>query len=195
METNNLRIGIIVGSTREARFSEQPAQWIFAKAAARAGITAELLDLRDYPLPFYEEAQGASSLKGNYKNEVAKKWLAKVAAFDAYIIVTPEYNHGYPAVLKNALDYVYYEWNKKPVSFVSYGGVGGARAIEQLRLVSIELQMAPLSTSVNITGFWSLLDEKGKLKSTESFDKQGDKLIDQLTWWGHALKEARNKTA
>jgi NAD(P)H-dependent FMN reductase len=195
METNNLHIGIIIGSTREARFSEQPAQWIFAKAAARTGITAELLDLRDYPLPFYEEAQGPSSLKGNYKNEVAKKWLAKVATCDAYIIVTPEYNHGYPAVLKNALDYVYYEWNKKPVSFVSYGGVGGARAIEQLRLVSIELQMAPLSTSVNITGFWSLLDEKGKLKSTESFDKQGDKLLDQLTWWGHALKEARNKTA
>lgn len=190
---DTLNIGIIIGSTREKRFGEQPAQWIFEKTQKKSGVTAELVDLRDYPLPFYEEAQTPGALKGNYKNDMARTWLAKIKTFDAYIIVSPEYNHGYPAVLKNALDYAYYEWNNKPVGFVSYGGVGGARSVEQLRLVTIELQMAPIRNAVYIPGFWKLLDEHGKLK-TESFDEQGDKLLEQLVWWGKALQTARAAT-
>jgi NAD(P)H-dependent FMN reductase len=108
--------------------------------------------------------------------------------------VTPEYNHGYSAVMKNAIDYVSREWNKKPAAFVSYGSVGGARAIEQLREVVIELQMAPIRNAVHMTNFWSLLDEKGAI-NTESFEHSGDALIDQLIWWTDALVAARAKDA
>lgn len=187
---DNLSIGIIVGSTREGRLSVQPAHWIFDKVTRTPGVTAELIDLRDYPLPFYDEARTPKEIKDDYKNDTARAWLAKLKTIDAFIIVSPEYNHGYPGVLKNALDYAYFEWNNKPVGFVSYGTVGGGRVVEQLRLVAIELQMAPIRNAVHILSPWHLMDEQGKLK-TESFDKQGDALIEQLVWWGTALKKAR----
>lgn len=185
-----LSIGIIVGSTRENRLSIQPAQWILEKAARAPGVQAELIDLRDYPLPFYNEARSPKDIKDDYHDEIARAWLAKLKTIDAFIVVSPEYNHGYPGVLKNALDYAYFEWNNKPVGFVSYGTVGGGRVIEQLRLVAIELQMAPIRNAVHIASPWHLMDEQGKLK-TDSFEKQGDALIEQLVWWGNALKKAR----
>lgn len=185
-----LSIKVIMGSTRQNRFSEKPAQWIFEEAKKREELEVELLDLRDYPMPFFNEAVSPSMSKESYSNEVVAKWKEKVKEADGYIIATPEYNHGYPAVLKNALDYVYHEWNNKPVSFVSWGGVAGARSVEQLRLVAIELQMAPIRNAVYIPNFWTMLDESGKLK-TDSLQKSADDLLTQLTWWASALKTAR----
>ncbi len=113
-------------------------------------MQAELIDLRDWPLPFFNEAGSPGMLKGNYTNDLAKRWSAKIAEADAFIVVTPEYNHGYPAVLKNAFDWLYPEWNHKPIGFAGYGNANGARAIEQLRQVVIELQMHPIKNSVHI---------------------------------------------
>lgn len=185
-----LNIKVIMGSTRPNRFSEKPAQWVFEEAKNRENLAVELLDLRDYPMPFFNEAVSPSMTKESYSNEVVVKWREKVKEADGYIIVTPEYNHGYPAVLKNALDYVYHEWNNKPVGFVSWGSVAGARSVEQLRLVAIELQMAPIRNAVYIPNFWTMLDESGKLK-TASLQKSADDLLTQLIWWANALKNAR----
>ena len=191
-----LHISVIVGSTRKNRFSEKPARWIFEEAKKREGVEAELLDLRDYPLPFYDEPVGASMLDGtNYTNDVAPQWAKKVAAADGFIIVTPEYNHGYSAVLKNALDYTYKDWNNKAVGFVSYGGVGGARSVEQLRLVCVELQMAPVRNAVHIPGstFFPILMGKAEWKPLEdaSLMNAAGGMLDQLLWWTKALKAAR----
>ena len=188
-----LKIKVILGSTRQQRFGDQPAKWILAKAKAK-GLDVELLDLREYPLPFFEEAVSPSMIKEPYANPIVQKWTAKIGEADGFIMLAAEYNHGYTVVLKNAIDYVSREWNKKPVAFVGYGSVGGARAIEQLRQVVIELQMTPIRDSVHMTNFWSLLDEKGILK-TESFEHAGDAMIDQLVWWTDALKAARDKDA
>ena len=186
-----LKIKVIIGSTRQNRFAEQPAQWIAAKAKEK-GLDIEILDLKDYPLPFFEEPISPSMAKEPYSNPVVQKWVAKIAEADGFIITAAEYNHGYTAVLKNALDYAYREWNKKPVAFVGYGSVGGSRAIEQLRGVVAELQMVSIRNSVHMSNFWSFLDEQGKIK-TESFEASGDALVDQLTWWASALQDARNK--
>ena len=190
-ETINLQI--ILGSTRQNRFGDKPAKWILETARNKEGVSAELIDLRDYPLPFFDEPMGPANLQGRYSNEVAARWAKKVAEADAYIITAAEYNHGYTAVLKNALDYAYQEWNNKPVGFVSWGGAMGTRAVEQLREVAIELQMAPIRNAVHIPSFWTLLDEKGNLKES-AFDPMRDsaeKFLDQLLWWAKALKAAR----
>ncbi|TSC84407.1 MAG: NADPH-dependent FMN reductase [Parcubacteria group bacterium Gr01-1014_17] len=185
-----LKVGVIVGSTRQGRFGEQPARWIYGEANKRVGIEAELLDLRDYPLPFFDQSSSPFMGGTDYKNPAVKKWAEKIKEKDAFIICSPEYNHGYPAVLKNALDYAYAEWNNKPVGFVSWGGVGGARVVEQLRLVAIELQMAPIRNAVHIQNFWGLLDKSGKLK-TDTLTESADEMLAQLAWWGNALKVAR----
>ncbi|HUC31322.1 MAG TPA: NAD(P)H-dependent oxidoreductase [Candidatus Paceibacterota bacterium] len=129
-----LKIKVILGSIREGRFGDKPAKWIFEKAKAK-GLDVELLDLKDYPLPMFAEAQVPAAVSGNYPNEVAKKWAAKIGEADGFIFVTPEYNHGYPSVLKNALDFIFGEWNNKPGAFVGYGVNGAARAVEQLKQV------------------------------------------------------------
>lgn len=190
-----LKIQIILGSTRQNRFGDKPARWIYEETKKKAGVEAELLDLRDYPLPFFNEPMSPTMLKGNYSNEIAKKWAKKIGEADGYIIIPPEYNHGYPAVLKNALDYPYSEWNNKPVGFISYGGVGGARSVEQLRQVAIELQMAPIRNSVHIPAFWTLLDENGELKAGafDSLKTNADNFLNQLIWWAKALKTAREQ--
>ena len=147
---SKLKVAVIVGTTRAARFGHKAAQWIFDIAAKRDDIEVELVDLRDFPLPFFEEV--ASNAWAPTQNEVGLRWQKKVGEFDGYVFVTAEYNHGVPAVLKNALDYAYPEWNRKAAACVGYGAVGGARAIEQLRLVCIELQLAPTRTGVHIQG-------------------------------------------
>jgi NAD(P)H-dependent FMN reductase len=193
MEKTPLKVQIIIGSTRKGRFADKPAKWIYEEAKKQKDIEAEIVDLRDFPLPFFDEKAGPSSLK-NYETKGAKEWAANVAKADAFIIVAPEYNHGYTAVLKNAMDYVYYEWNMKPVAFISYGSVAGARAIEQLRLVAIELQMAPIRKSLHIQDLWgSVMDEKGGMKpgALDHMKDDAAELFKQLIWWGKALKAAR----
>jgi len=192
-----IKVKIIIGSTRQGRFSEKPAKWIFNQIKAVEGVEAEILDLRDYPMPFFEEPSSPSSAKEPYKNPVVEKWTAKIAEADAFIMVTPEYNHGYPAVLKNAIDYVYKGWNQKPVGFLSYGGAGGARAIEQLRQVVAEMQMASIRNSLQI--FWPmylevLKETVGAQPSALDALKDGaGKFNEQLLWWARALKTAREQ--
>lgn len=187
-----LKIQIILGSTRPNRMSEVVGKWALQEAIKKADLEVEILDLRDYPLPFYNEALPPSQIKGQYTNEVALKWVKKISEGDAYIIIAPEYNHGYPAVLKNALDYPYTEWSKKTVGFVSYGGVAGARSVEQLRQVCVELQMAPIRSAVHIQGVWTGFDEKGQPKDAALNDHFSN-FIESLIWWGKALKTARDQ--
>ena len=179
-----MKISVIIASTRKNRFSEKPAKWIYDAVRKRNDAEAEILDLRDWPLPFYSDEFPPIALAGRYKDSIVKEWSKKIASADAYIIVTPEYNHGHPAVLKNALDWLYFEWNNKPVGFVSWGSVEGARSVEQLRQVSIELQMFPIRNSLNIKDF------------SDNFDliqKPADLFLNQLIWWGNALKVVRSQ--
>src|ERR1700733_12194045 len=144
-------ISVIIGSTREGRFSEKPAQWILQQLQKHDGVEARLLDLRDFPMPFFDQALPPGMPgRAPYENEVVKRWTAAIAASDGFVFVTPEYNYGAPAVLKNALDWVYPEWNRKAAAFVSYGAAAGARSVQQLRETAIELQLAPIRSSVHI---------------------------------------------
>ncbi|MEO8668950.1 MAG: NAD(P)H-dependent oxidoreductase, partial [Bauldia sp.] len=144
------KIAVILGSTRQNRFGEKPARWIFDELKKRKGIDAEFIDLRDYRIPFYDHPASPAWTQGPFGDDTTQAFARKIAEADGFIIVAPEYNRGYSAELKNAIDHVYGEWNNKPVAFVSYGSVGGGRAIEQLRLVAIELQMAPIRQAVHI---------------------------------------------
>lgn len=184
------KVQVIIGSTRQGRFGDKPAQWIASELKKNPEVEVEVVDLRDWPLPFFDEPISPSMNNGVYALDLARKWADKVGEADGYVIVTPEYNHGYPAVLKNAIDYVSKEWNNKPVGFVSYGTVGGARAVEQLRQIAIELKLVPVRTSVNIVAYWNLLDEQGNLK-TESFQKSADDMLAQVIWYATTLKNAK----
>jgi NAD(P)H-dependent FMN reductase len=185
------KIAVIVGSTRAARFADKPTEWIASIARARGDFDVEVVDLRDYPMPFFDEA--TSSLWAPSKNEVALRWQKKVAEFDGYIVIAAEYNRGPTAVLKNALDYAYTEWNRKPVTFVGYGGVGGARAIEQLRLHAVELQMAPSRFAVHIVwgDFIQILQQGKKIEEFEHLNQAAATALDDLAWWSRVLKDAR----
>jgi NAD(P)H-dependent FMN reductase len=189
------KVGIIVGSTRPGRFADHPAKWINEIAGKRDEFEVELLDLRDWPLPFFNEEM--SPAWGPSKNEVAQRWQKKIDSLDGFIVIAPEYNRGPTAVLKNALDYGYKEWNKKPIAFVGYGGVGAARAFVQLRLHAIELQMAPIRAAVHIqipVYLAVLKGEKGLNDFPEVVD--GAKgMLDQFAWWLKALTTARNADA
>src|SRR5882757_3784536 len=144
-------ISVIVGSTREGRFSEKPAHWILQHLKKREGVDARLLDLRDFPMPFFDQPlTPAWPGRPAFANEVVQRWTAAIAQSDGFVFVTPEYNYGPSAVLKNALDWVYPEWKRKAVCFVSYGSAGGARGVQQLRENVIELQLAPIRSSVHI---------------------------------------------
>jgi NAD(P)H-dependent FMN reductase len=184
------RVGIVISTTREGRFGDKPAVWIRDLAAARGDLEVEIIDLRDYPMPFFDEP--GSPLYMPPKNEAARRWGQKVAELDGFIFVTAEYNHGPPAVLKNALDYAYKEFNRKPAAFVGYGGVGGARAVEQLRLNSIELQMAPTRSGVHIGGadFMGMLMQGKSFADAPHLEPTAVAMLDELAWWAHALKGA-----
>src|ERR1700731_246679 len=187
-------ISVIVGSTRQGRFSEKPAQWIQQHLKKRDGVDARLLDLRDFPMPFFDQPV-PPGMPGRpaYENEVVKKWTAEIARSDGFIFVAPEYNYGPSAVLKNALDWVYPEWNRKAAAFVSYGGAMGARGVQQLRLTAIELQLAPVRSSVYIPVTTLCAHFQGgdvDAGLTELAAPAGA-MIDDLLWWTAALKTAR----
>ncbi|MCR4275395.1 MAG: NAD(P)H-dependent oxidoreductase [Candidatus Wolfebacteria bacterium] len=192
--TTSLNIKVIAGSTREGRFSDKAAVWIADEIKKQNGISVEVLDLRDYEMPFFNEPVSPSFKQEPFKNEAVTRFTKKIAEGDAFIMITPEYNHGTSGVLKNALDWVYQEWNNKPVAFVSYGGVGGARAVEQLRLNAVELQMAPIRVAVHIPGEQYFQVLFGKMDAKELFASLADQakaMITQLLWWTRALKNAR----
>lgn len=189
----NLKIKVILGSTRQGRFGDKAAQWIYEIAKQRTGFDVELLDLRDYAMPLFDEAVTPSQIKEPYANEAVARWTKKIAEADAFIVATPEYNHAPSAALKNAFDYVSKEWAKKPVAYVAWGSVGGARSVEVLRLMAVELQMAPIKAAVYIIAPWMLLDKQGGLPpgALDPMKGAADGMLDQLAWWGNMLKTAR----
>jgi NAD(P)H-dependent FMN reductase len=189
------KIGIIISTTREGRFGHRPAEWIRSIAAQRGDADYEIVDLRDYPMPFFEAP--AQPYFMPVEHPEVRRWAAKIAELDGYIFVTAEYNHSIPAVLKNALDSIFHEPAKKPAAFVGYGGVGGARAIQELRLVSIVLGMAPTRTGVHI-GVEPLL---GMLQQGKDFADYPflaptvTAMLNELAWWTKVLKAGREAEA
>jgi NAD(P)H-dependent FMN reductase len=190
-----LRVGIVLGSTRPARFADRPATWLLELAKKRTDATFELVDLRDYPLPFFEEAK--SPFREPSKNEIAMRWSRKVAELDAFVFVTGEYNHSIPAALKNAIDYLYPEWNRKPAAFVAYGNAGGARGVEQLRLILVEVQVAPLRSAVHIgrPEFIEMLLHGKAFADYPHLEQAANVLLDDLMWWGRTLRAGRTGSA
>lgn len=185
------RVGIVLGSTREGRFADRPTEWLLELAKARTDVTLEVVDLRDYPMPFFDEPR--SPMMVPPKNEVALRWGKKVAELDAYVFVTPEYNHSIPAVLKNALDYAYTEFNRKPATFVAYGNAGGARGVEQLRLILAELQVASLKHAVHLGyhEFVGLLLQGKSFADFPHLEHAALKMLDELVWWTKTLRAGR----
>jgi len=183
-----LKLHIIVGSVREKRSSLPIAQWAYEKLKGKPEFSVEVVDLKTWALPFFALAKPPAM--GGYEDPLQKKWAEKVAEADAYLFVTPEYNHGYSAVLKNALDYVFAEWGRKPASYVTFGSVGGARSVEQLRQVLVELQVVPLRSAVHITNHF----DKVKADRFTPEEKESNALegvAKDLAWWGEALRAAR----
>jgi NAD(P)H-dependent FMN reductase len=188
-------IQAIVGTTRPDRFSEKPVAWLVDRLEGRADIELEVVNLRDHPLPLFEEKLAPARSLRNYPNENVARLGRLVDRADGYIIVTGEYNHGYPAALKNALDYLFPEFNRKPVAFVSYGNVGGARVIEQLRQVVVELEMAPLRHAVHILPqvmIEAMSADRFSPELLASLDGRLELLVNDLVWWASALRAARN---
>jgi NAD(P)H-dependent FMN reductase len=188
-------ISVIVGSTRQGRFSEKPAQWILQHLRKRDGVEVKLLDLRDFPMPFFDQPlTPAMPGRTPYENDVVKRWTAEIASADGFVFVTPEYNYGTSAVLKNAIDWVYLEWNRKAAAFVSYGSAMGARAVQQLRESMIEVQIAPVRSSVHIpvATLWAHYKGGDVDKGLAELGAQAQTMIDDLLWWTTALKTARS---
>jgi NAD(P)H-dependent FMN reductase len=190
-------VAVIIGSTRQGRFGDKPARWIQEQLEARPGVSVDLLDLLDFPLPFFDDAL-APGRRGDapIADPAVAAWSAAIDRADAFVIIAPEYNHGYPAVLKNAIDHLYREWVRKPVAFVGYGNAGGARSIEQLRQVAIELEMAPVKRAVAIP---TDLIVKFMFEGIEDLDFSSaqdatDAMIDDLLWWASALEKARTES-
>lgn len=187
-------ISVIIGSTREGRFSDQPAKWIAQQLKQRDGIDVRLLDLRDFPMPFFDQPMPpAMPGRPPYSNDVVQKWTAAIAQSDGYVFVTPEYNFGTSAVLKNAIDWVYPEWNRKAAAFVSYGGSAGVRSVQQLRETAIELQLAPVRSSVHVPAavLWAHFQGGDVGAGLAELADPAAKMIDDLLWWTAALKTAR----
>lgn len=189
-----LNLKIILGSTRPQRFGIQPAEWIASLAKSTKDVNFELIDLQAVNLPMFDES--VSPLMQQYAHEHTKKWAKLIGDADGFIFVTPEYNHSFPAALKNAIDYVAIEWRYKPVGFVSYGAAaGGIRAVEHLRGVLGVLRMYGLGEGVVIPNYWTQLDSNGKFQPTPEQEKAAKELIKELEFWAAQFKEGRQKQA
>lgn len=184
-----IRIGVIVGSTRPNRNGEQVATWVYDVASRRGDAEFEVVDLRDYPLPHLDEPLPAAR-STQYLHAHTRAWANKIASFDGFVIVTPEYNHSTSGVLKNALDYLYAEWNNKAVGFVGYGGAGGARATEHLRLICGALQMGDVPQQVGLS-LQTDFENSSIFKPGEYNVAALERLLDQVIAWTKALAPLR----
>jgi NAD(P)H-dependent FMN reductase len=190
---NPPHIVVILGTTRDNRFGDTVAHWFLTRTEERADLTFQSVDLRDWQFPYYDHSLPPSRIE---YGEMAQRWADIIGPADGFIVITPEYNHGYPAVLKSALDAVYREWVRKPIAFVSYGGwAAGTRSVEQLRTVAIELQMAPIRPSVALQLAPRLFDAEGNLKDPDLINTTVTGMLDDLAWWANALREARAATS
>jgi NAD(P)H-dependent FMN reductase len=190
--TDRLRVAVIIGSTRAGRFAPTVADWFVARAAeARPDLTIDVVDLAEADLPLTMTAFGEP------RPEPVAALAPRLAGADAFVVVTPEYNHSFPAVLKNAIDWYHGEWSRKPVAFVSYGGVsGGLRAVQQLRHVFIELGAIPIRDTISFTEYWNQFAEDQSWPVTsEARDKAMAGLLEQLTWTAETLRAGRRVAA
>jgi NAD(P)H-dependent FMN reductase len=188
------RIAVIIGSTRPTRFADKPAQWILKQARAREDIDVELVDLRDFKLPFFDEK--ASNMWVPSENPEAVRWQQTIAKFDGFIFVVAEYNHSITGALKNALDEAYKEWNRKPFTAIGYGAVGAARAIEHLRSIAVELQMVSTHAAIHIGGgdFLTVFPMGGNkpIEEIEAHLLPNTKTaLNELVWWAKATMAAK----
>ncbi len=189
---DDVRIGVILASVREGRRGEAFAHWIRGLLAERPGVEVELLDLREWPLPPYAHRDTPNvAEKAFAEGSLERRWADRIAAQDGFFVVTPEYNHSFPGSLKNALDAISGPWNHKAVAFASYGGfAAGARAVEHLRLVAVELRMVPVRDEVNVRLVGYAADERGR-PADPLYAKKAKAAIDDLLWWARVLKEGR----
>jgi NAD(P)H-dependent FMN reductase len=185
-----IRLGIIVGSTRPGRKAEAVARWVHGIAKKRGDAEIEVVDIEEFKLPLLDEPIPPS--RGQYDHQHTKVWSAKIDSFDAYVFVTPEYNHGTSGALKNAIDYLYREWNNKAAGFVGYGGAGGVRAVEQLRQVMGELQIADVRAQVMLSLFTDF-ENFTIFKPGPNQEKSVNAMLDQVIAWGGALQSLRKK--
>ncbi|WP_437993113.1 NADPH-dependent FMN reductase [Sorangium sp. So ce145] len=183
-----LKVAIILGSTRPGRNGEAVAKWVHDVATKKGGADYELVDIKDFDLPLLDEPAPPSM--GQYTKPHTKAWAAKIDSFDAFVFVTPEYNHGTSGALKNAIDYLYKEWNNKAAGFVSYGSAGGSRAVEHLRLVMAELQIADVRSQVMLSLFDDF-ENFSVFKPRPRHEKSVGTLLDQLLAWAGAMKTLR----
>ena len=183
-----LRVGVILGSTRPGRLGEQVAEWVMAQVQQRSDAHYELIDLADHPLPHLDEAVPPSM--GRYEHEHTRRWARLIDGFDGFVVISPEYNHAMPGVVKNAFDYLYAEWNNKAIGFVSYGSAGGVRAVEQLRLVAGELQMADVRSQVMLP-FAAEFENHRTFRPTDAAAKALDDMLGQVIAWTGALAQLR----
>ncbi len=185
-----MKIGIILGSTRPSRNGEAVARWTVEKAKQRRDAEFELVDIADYRLPLLDEPIPPSM--GQYRQPHTKRWAEKIASFDAFVFVTPEYNHGTSGALKNAIDFLYAEWNNKAAGFVSYGSAGGARAVEHLRLVMAELQIADVRAQVMFSLYHDF-ENYSVLKPSDHHETGLNTMLDQLIAWAGAMRTVRQE--
>lgn len=185
-----VKIAVVLGSTRPGRNGEAVARWVYDLAGKRGDAEFELIDIAAFDLPLLDEPVPPSM--GQYSHEHTRRWAAKVAEFDGYVFVTPEYNHSTSAALKNALDHLYAEWNNKAAGFVSYGSVGGIRAVEQLRLMMAELQVATVRAQVALSLFTDF-ENFSSFHPAAHHEPAVTDLLDQLICWSQAMKSVRER--
>jgi NAD(P)H-dependent FMN reductase len=185
---SDLKIAVILGSTRPGRKGEAVAEWVLEQAASRTGASYELVDLADFPLPHLDEAVPPSMAQ--YANEHTHAWSAKIAGYDGYIFVTPEYNHSTSGVLKNAIDYLYTEWNNKAAAFVAYGAAGGTRAVEHLRGIASELQLAHVRQQLSFSLFTDF-ENFSVFTPGPQHAAAAEVLFAQLESWAGAMQAVR----
>jgi NAD(P)H-dependent FMN reductase len=183
-----MKIGIIIGSTRPGRNGEAVAKWVYEIAKKRSDVEFELVDLADFNLPLLDEPVPASM--GQYSKEHTKKWAAKIDSLDGFVFVTPEYNHATSGALKNSFDFLAKEWNNKAAGFVGYGSLGGARAVENLRLIVGELQIADVRNQVALSLFTDF-ENFSVFKPADLHIASVDAMLDQVIAWSGALKSLR----
>lgn len=185
-----IRVAIILGSTRPGRVGEAVAKWVVEIAGQRKDAEFELVDVKDYNLPLLDEPIPPS--QGKYSQEHTKKWAARIASFDAFVFVTAEYNHGIPGALKNAIDYLFAEWNNKAAGFVAYGSAGGVRSVEALRLVMAELMVADVRAQVALS-LATDFENYTTFKPAPRHEKTLNTVLDQVVAWGTAMKRLRSE--
>jgi len=185
-----LKIAIIIGSTRPGRKTDKVADWVFLHASRRGDASFELVDIAAHELPLLDEAM--PPILGKYEKAHTRAWAAKISRFDAFVFVTPEYNHGVPAALKNAIDFLHAEWNDKPAAFVAHGNAGGSRAVEALRLVMGEIRVATVRTSVLLSVFDDF-ESYVTFKPRPHHERTVQTMLDELVEWGEAFRQMRQR--